>query len=688
MDHPFAANLAAYTAQVLIVAAAATAAHAALRLHAPSLSYIYWRVVLGLCLALPWVQSWSRPVADALPAAAAVAAGEVAMEASTGAAAAAPSTVDWLGFAAGVILLGIVARASWLALSLAQLHRLRSAGRPAGPGEGYEEIQQALGTSAAIRYVPDLAMPVTFGLRRPVVLLPTSISEQAEEFRRAIATHELLHVQRRDWLWHLFEEAVRAILWFNPAIWWIVSRIDLAREGTVDEMAVLVIGRRRTYIEALLTFANDDGAVPAAAFARRRHLFQRIQSLAKGAAMSSTRIATAAAVLPLALAGAGLYGTTTFPLTARTVQQGAGPVEQRAHAVGPENPFPRRTHYQAPVMPPDVSGSGVRGSIILRVTVDGAGVPVEVRRVSYTIGGRDDGTQWSVAGTFGGELDARLKERLSAERIQVALRAAESLAVAAEYAIGHWRYEPPTLAPTVFGVTVLFREDGETSALHQSGTNSAQAGAARSQTAAAPLVSASGLAPVRVGGTVKTPVKIRDVRPLYPPEARAANVQGMVILEALIGVDGSVEQARVLRSIPLLDDAAVDAVMQWRFTPTVMDGQAVPVIMTVTVNFTMQEQGGLRGGVGEGVPAARGTLPEVLFEVKPQYSPEAMRAGVEGTIETEVTIGTDGRVTDARVLRGLPMLDDQALAAVRQWRFKPLPQPVTTTIELTFRLRR
>ena len=95
-------------------------------------------------------------------------------------------------------------------------------------------------------------------------------------------------------------------------------------------------------------------------------------------------------------------------------------------------------------------------------------------------------------------------------------------------------------------------------------------------------------APVRVGGNIKTPTKIKDVRPVYPPIAQSARVQGVVIIEATIGADGKVKDAKVLRSIPLLDQAALDAVKQWQFTPTLLNGVPVPVIMTVTVNFTLQ----------------------------------------------------------------------------------------------------
>lgn len=95
-------------------------------------------------------------------------------------------------------------------------------------------------------------------------------------------------------------------------------------------------------------------------------------------------------------------------------------------------------------------------------------------------------------------------------------------------------------------------------------------------------------APVRAGGDVREPRKVQHVAPVYPPAALAARVQGMVIVEAVIAPDGSVRDARVLRSQPLLDAAALDAVRQWRYTPTLLNGTPVPVIVTVTVNFTLQ----------------------------------------------------------------------------------------------------
>jgi len=92
-------------------------------------------------------------------------------------------------------------------------------------------------------------------------------------------------------------------------------------------------------------------------------------------------------------------------------------------------------------------------------------------------------------------------------------------------------------------------------------------------------------APVRVGGNIATPRKIVDVRPVTPPEAVKADVRGVVIVEIVIGPDGAVRDAKVLRSIPPLNQAAIDTVRQWRYEPTLLNGMPVPVIMTVTVNF-------------------------------------------------------------------------------------------------------
>ena len=97
--------------------------------------------------------------------------------------------------------------------------------------------------------------------------------------------------------------------------------------------------------------------------------------------------------------------------------------------------------------------------------------------------------------------------------------------------------------------------------------------------------------PFRVGGGIRPPMKVVNVAPVYPPEAREARVQGVVILEVTLSRTGEVSDVEVVRSTPLLDEAAVAAVRQWRYEPTLVDGEPVSILMTVTVNFGLRDDG-------------------------------------------------------------------------------------------------
>jgi protein TonB len=102
-----------------------------------------------------------------------------------------------------------------------------------------------------------------------------------------------------------------------------------------------------------------------------------------------------------------------------------------------------------------------------------------------------------------------------------------------------------------------------------------------------PALPAEPAAPIRLSSGLVAPRKTFNVDPVYPSIARTARVEGVVILEAVIDRLGRVESVRVLRSIPLLDQAALDAVRQWRFTPTLLNGTPVSIVMVVTVNFAL-----------------------------------------------------------------------------------------------------
>ena len=216
-------------------------------------------------------------------------------------------------------------------------------------------MQQLVRARAEIRYVSS-GQPVTFGFRRPVVLLPEILRTQSADIRRVVLCHELFHVRRHDWVWVVAEEVVRAVFWFHPAVLWLISRVRLAREEVVDELTVLATSERRAYMEALLVFADGRAQAPAAAFARRRHLFRRMVLISKEAVMSSRQVVLSSAAMAVIVAVASWYAVSTFPLTQVVAAQGrtggpaaaavaseAGPLERQAKPITPENPIPRRT---------------------------------------------------------------------------------------------------------------------------------------------------------------------------------------------------------------------------------------------------------------------------------------------------------------------------------------------------------
>ena len=143
----------------------------------------------------------------------------------------------------------------------------------------------------------------------------------------------------------------------------------------------------------------------------------------------------------------------------------------------------------------------------------------------------------------------------------------------------------PVVAPDTIGAEsgVIF-QPGD---VDTSGIDSIAGGIDVGQVAAdaLPPAAAPPSAPVRTGGTIKPPTRIKYVVPDYPPIAKANKVEGVVIIEAVIGTDGRVENAKVLRGTPLLDGAALEAVRSWQYTPTLLNGAPTAVIMTVTVQF-------------------------------------------------------------------------------------------------------
>jgi TonB family protein len=292
------------------------------------------------------------------------------------------------------------------------------------------------------------------------------------------------------------------------------------------------------------------------------------------------------------------------------------------------------------------------------------------------------------------------------------LRSIPLLDQAAVDAVKQWVYEPMVIdgkpRPVTFTVTTRFRLDdkkkprveggvaGGVSGGVQGGVEGGVEGGVVGGVASAEAAKKFEGDAVRAVGEVKPPELIKQVDPVYPDEARKAGIEGIVILEAKADEEGNVSDARILRSIPALDQAALDAVKQWKYEPMLIDGKPHKIVFTVTVRFSLKEGGSAKAleKFAEGAVKAEGEIqpPKLIKEVQPVYPEAARQAQVQGVVILGVKTDVHGRVADTIVLRSIPLLDQAAIDAVKQWVYEPFlkdgrPGPVVFTVTVRFQLK-
>jgi TonB family protein len=184
--------------------------------------------------------------------------------------------------------------------------------------------------------------------------------------------------------------------------------------------------------------------------------------------------------------------------------------------------------------------------------------------------------------------------------------------------------------------------------------------------------------PVKVSGGVMAGQVLSSTPPIYPPIARAANVSGAVVLHAIIDDKGTVKNLQAIAGPEMLRFSAIDAVRQWRWQPYMLNGEAVLVDTTVTVNFDLTAQSGAapvvqaNGKSGGPVKVAGGVMAANLVEKPdPICSPEHKGDKVSGTVVLDAIIGVDGRVANLNVISGPEALRGCVLDAVSGWVYKP-----------------
>ncbi len=522
----FIDNLAAWSLQAAVLIALGAVLPLALGLRNPRTQLAYYQALLLAAVLLPLLQRWHRATVFLQPLSA------VPAKLPSAQPLAEEAIRTWQDYALAILLAGIALRLLYLAAGLFRLRRFRANARPIHPLT--DPLQRALdGTaaSAAICVSPDVDSPVTFGFSNPVVLLPANTLELPPDAQQAIATHELLHVRRADWLWALAEEIVAIALWFHPAVWWLIAQIRLTREQAVDRQVLALTNQPDPYVAALLSISAprlQPDFSPAPPFLRRHHLTTRIRTLFTEVTMTKPRLITSYASIALALALASWLAINQFPLNAAPQFEQPGIVKSDRVPV---------------IYPPEAKARRIEGTVTIEVKIGGDG---EV-------------------------LDARV------------LNGPDELRKAALASVLQWHFKNDEKAVRFTQVSVDFR-------LSDSNTPRTASGIVAEAVDPAPspnFPATGGVRRIRVGGNVQSTKLVDQPRPSYPPLAKQARIQGTVRFWALIDKTGHVANLQLVSGHPLLVPASQDSVKQWTYQSTLLNGEPVEVITMIDVNFTL-----------------------------------------------------------------------------------------------------
>ncbi len=422
-----------------------------------------------------------------------------------------------------------------MARLLGGVHRLRriSHGAETDDDGRWTRLALEIATASRLRHrvvichtdAPDLLG--TFGLWPPRVLLPMQARLWNDDRMRVVLLHEMAHIRRHDWIVQLCTDALRSVCWFNPLFRVACARLRRHSEQACDD-AVLRAGiQPRAYAAHLLDLARvcrrHDLASAVTTPMARPSTLERRVFAMLDSTLDRTPLSARALLTTLAL-----LVLATLPIAALGAGQSA--------------PLP------------------LTGSVY-------------------------DAT--------GGVLPAveLVVEDASQQKWQVSTDASGRFTFP-QLAPGRYVLEAsmPGFRPLRDDFTLRSARDWDRAITLQVGTIR-ESIAVRSERATAPSAPSRAQGPqaLRVGGNIRVPKKLLDVRPIYPPSMREAGREGVVPIDAVIGRDGAVHAVRVLSANihPDFAVAAAEAVRQWRFNPTLLNGEPVDVTMTVTITFSL-----------------------------------------------------------------------------------------------------
>lgn len=371
------------------------------------------------------------------------------------------------------------------------------------------------------------AMPMTWGLLRPVILLPKNAGQWPLDRARVVLLHELAHMKRQDCLTQVLAQVACALYWFHPLVWTAARQVHRERERACDDLVLSLGTRASDYAGHLLELARSlhsqswSMAVP---MAQPSALESRMLALLDPG--QNRRVLTRRSTVLIGLAAAALI----LPMAAL-----------RAWA-GKETGKIWGTVY-------DASGAVVPGAL----------VKASNRDANLTLAGvTGDTGEYEFPGIVTGHYLVEVRAGgFKESRKDVVLEANAEMRIDATL----------DLNPVAMAVTVAAKS--------RRGGHAAPPGVPRR---------------IRVGGSVEAAKLVFQPKPDYPEGAQEKGIEGTVLLESVIGVDGNVLDAAVRNEAdPELANSALDAVRQWRYQPALLNGEPVEVVTTITVNFRLVE---------------------------------------------------------------------------------------------------
>jgi TonB family protein len=715
-------NVVAYTLQIGLLLCLGALVPAVLRLRMPRARLLFWQLLLVACLALPWVRPWRQEVANgSIQMSTAITA--VASTAQLPSALVRRDAIPFREIALWLLVAGVIIRLALFGLGLVRLAAYRRRGREMPP--------DTAGSHAALLLSDDVSGPVTFGWLKPVVLLPSRFPSLTSEMREAILRHELMHVKRRDWLFTIAEELVRAVLWFHPAIWWVIGEIQLAREQTVDQAVIEATQAREPYVDALLLMAGVPISVaPAPMFLRRRHLKRRLTEAMREvrmATISKTRLVCMLSAAVAMVAAACWVATGAFPLAA------APQVVADSPGVSVNMNGAQLMHRSPVPYPAEVLAKGVEGTVVVQVKLDSKGEVADAAVLS----GPDELRRAVQQSVLTWHFDKSVAMTTQVVDIDFSKAAAASgnaqpadkvLYDQAINRIEHRDYEGARLALNTLINSYATSEYVPKAKLAIADSRFREGGAHGVALAEAEYrdfilfypnlrdAAESRLRQIQqqIAGTATTAITFAPPPP--PPPPTSAKLTRITVT----GLSDSA-RAELLSRLPVregsewsaqMSDAVAAAAKEFDshlrivLTPTgagelgltIGPGtDAIPVFST-----------GVGGGMGAGVGGGRAaavpvtppsgvykvgngvTQPKVLFKADPVLPDEAGANNLLGTVILSCVIGTSGQAEEIRVVKSIDQaFDSNAVEAVSKWVFQPgmsdgVPVKVRATIEVNF----